>query len=279
MRIPLNYVLIKPHDHFDKLKVGDKELLLDTSYEKGYHAISSGTVVAVPEKLYFERLHPSDSDDQIRHKHTYSLRFDTDMELEPDDEVVFHYHAVKDAISATRVHEGNYFIRYDGIFVRLRGGVVYPINGIILSEAMKEKIDTTLIIPETANTEREIESVVRYIGMPNRQYLHDPHDADTNEIQVGDIIVHKDLDKINIQFPTHQIFDRNHDIFRMTRRDIFAVVDQERVWKHEVKKSLFQSEMEKGVKEFDKEAVEVGIDLDYIKSKANKGKGTGRKCY
>lgn len=224
MKIPINYVLVKPDEElfeYITLEGTDVKIKVDRTFETGAHSTTSGIVMVAPEKLYFNY-----------DNHSKSLRWDAQMELQAGDRVIFHYNAIKHALSNGMVINGGVLIKYDGLFVRLRNEnkEVHPLNGIILAEPLQEEIKTDVIIPETFDATLRTKSTVRYVGTPLKGYIDFPEDgADDGAVKVGDVIVHSAFDCIPIQYSIYQCFDKGVTLWRMRERDIDAVEEKQKV--------------------------------------------------
>lgn len=216
MTIPINFVLIKPDEEmFEQVELGDTgvKIKVDRTFETGVMATTSGVVMAVPERLYFNY---SDMNK--------SLRYDTVMELEVGDRVICHYNAIKHGISQGMVIDGGVLIKYDGLFCRLREGAQpHPLNGIVLAEPITEEINSSVIIPDTVDRKSKIKSVVHYAGTPLKGYFDFPEESDGEPVKKGDIIIHSKHDCIPIQYSIYQCFDKGVTLWRMHMRDIEAV--------------------------------------------------------
>lgn len=241
MRINGNYVLIRPEeDLFDNVELGTTgiRIKVDRSFETGLHATTSGIVEEVPSSLFFSK--------ELKYSRV-SLRFGTVMELEKGDRVVFHHNAVKTAMAEGFFISdkkdplfGCVFIKYDGLFVRIRKGEVYPLNGIVLVEPVEEKIKSdvelinddykqhdkqAIIIPQSYDPKNRKKSIVRYVGTPltgyNSYFDYDGDDSGC-DIKPGDTIYHTTHDCIPIQYSIHQSFDKGKTLWRMRMFDVLC---------------------------------------------------------
>lgn len=224
MKILHNTVMVRFDRDNDELllSTGDK-LKLVTAWEPMMHAVTSGVVTHVPERLIFDRDRPESS-----------MLYDTDMELKPGDRVIFDF-KVEEHVRKLDPIDGAYPLRYDDIFVAIRGEQIIPINGIILIEAcdttaeedVQQVLSTGLHLPDTVIKEKsERYGIIRHIGSPLRGYLHGPEElteAD-DEVHVGDKIVFHPVYAIELQYSLHQIIERGKTMYRMRRKDVFAVL-------------------------------------------------------
>lgn len=205
------------------LESGHK-LHLSTGWEPYQHAVTSGIVTHVPEKLVFDR-----------RDHARSVLYDTDMELKVGDRVIFDFKVEEHVKKNSEPINGSYPLRYDDIFLAIRGKdkEVIPVNGIVVVEAC----DTTqeedvkramqhLHLPDTVTKEKsETMGIVRYVGKPLRGYLFAPEELSEvdDEVNVGDTVYFHPSYAIELQYSLHQIIDKGKTLYRMRRKDIFAV--------------------------------------------------------
>ena len=224
MKILHNTVMVRFDRDNDELllSTGDK-LKLVTAWEPMMHAVTSGVVTHVPQNLIFDRERPD-----------ASVMYDVDMELQVGDRVIFDFKAE----SAVRKHgdiDGSYPLRYDDIYVAIRGEQIIPVNGIILVEAcettveedVQQALKAGLELPDTVVKEKsERYGIVRHIGSPCRGFLQAPEELTEvdDEVCVGDKIVFHPVYAIELQYSLHQILEKGKTLYRMRRKDVFAVL-------------------------------------------------------
>lgn len=205
------------------LSTGDK-LKLVTAWEPRKHAVTSGIVTHVPEKLKFDR------DDMQG-----SVMYDTDMELQVGDRVIFDFKVEAIVKKQGGMIDGSYPLRYDDIYVAIRGDQIIPINGIILVEACETTVEedvqkalkSGLELPDTVVKEKsEQYGIVRYVGSPLRGYLQAPEELTEiyDEVHVGDKIIFHPVYAVDLQYSLHQIIEKGKTLYRMRRKDVFAVI-------------------------------------------------------
>ena len=223
MKIISNRVLIKPDDNYDEVTLNDGtyeglKLKLVTKFEEFVHAISSGKVLEVPDKLVF---YPKGGEG--------SVRFDVDMELQKGDHIIFHYLAVKNAEKhSPKIPQecgyphGALFIDYDLIYVVIRGEQVFTVNGYIIIEAEEDEINTKLYLPKHMRTSKsQSRGTVRYIGNPARAYQDYPEIGIENEyLKPGDKVWFPTFDAVPLQTDLHTLLDNGKVLYRMQYKDV-----------------------------------------------------------
>jgi len=222
MKILFNHVLIRPDRANDEIILTNgQKLFLSTAYEKEKHHVCTARVVKAPEKLIFDR------------EFMGCCLFDTDVEIQEGDHIIFHYLAIQSAreqFDANRAHidPGLDIIPYDRIYVAYRDGVPVPVNGIILIEPLEETIKTTLIVPDIARKFSTTKGIVKYVSTPLRGYRDYPEEGpDHNDIQVGDMVLYREENCVPLEYSLHQKLDKGKTLYRMHRRDIDAVLPME----------------------------------------------------
>jgi hypothetical protein len=220
MRTINNMVAIKPFPADEiRLKSGEK-LYLDVRFEEYLNAKTAGEVIAVPDKLHYDT-------DATSYN---SIDWDTDMELQVGDVVIYNYLAVKNSL-----HMGHFIdkdiicIPYDKIYVAIRNQNVIPINGVILVEPEEEFIGTFLHVPDNAVTNSKQVGKVVYAGTPVRgyrkEYIYSGHTSPDKAVNVGDRIIFNWNDAIPIQ-PNAELRGEitRGMLYRMQHKDVHAVV-------------------------------------------------------
>lgn len=224
LKVINNYVLIKPDPGYDKITLKNGLVLfLNTDYAREQHAVTSGIVVKVPDSLtYYEE------------NGLYNLDFLTTQELQVGDRIVYHYIQAMDNIKQNRYVEHNgevyFMIYYDKIFCAIRNEEVIPINGIVIVEASgkeKEVAKSHIYMPDIfIKQPSEIYGTIRYIGSPLMGYNdYQGYGADWDNFKVGDNILFRKVDSVPLQYPLHQVVDKDKILYRMHRRDILWKYD------------------------------------------------------
>ena len=132
IRAGVNKLVVKLNKLNDSIKFGDgTELFLETKYEPANHTQVIGTVVAVPDKLYFNK---KNGDKSMEHE--------TTMEVLVGDTIYMEYFGVMMALAdrydqaATYPdprwfeHDGSLYvvIRYEEAYFVIRDNTIIPVN-------------------------------------------------------------------------------------------------------------------------------------------------------
>jgi hypothetical protein len=223
-----NFIVVKPDpgNHKIVLKSG-AELYLDTSFEVEKHAVTTGTVVYVPDKL--------------RHHEQYgtaTLSYITDQELCCGDKVIFHYnesvHNIKESRYIECEEQIYFLVKYDTIFCAIRTTptgeqLVIPVNGIVIVEADDAPPpfeSEHFVIPEISlGRKSETQGVIRYIGSPLKGYYDYKDVVDLNNLTEGDHVVFNKRDSVPLQYDLHQSLDKGKTLYRMRRMDIYGKLE------------------------------------------------------
>lgn len=202
-----------------RLKSGGK-LYLDVRFEEYLNARTAGEVVAVPEKLNYN----------INPESTASLEWDTDMELQVGDVIIYNYLAIKTALHMKQfIDQDIICIPYDKIYVAIRNEEVICINGTILVEPEEEIVNTFLDVPDNAITKSKQIGRVVHAGKPNRQYrvfaINFGIYSGDDPVSVGDRVLFNWNDAIPIQ-PNAELRGEISRglLYRMQHKDVHAIV-------------------------------------------------------
>lgn len=164
MRMLNNQVLIAPdYDTGELLLQGGGKINLVTMFEEFKHAIQCGTVIAVPDRIHFTRRNV-----------TRSSEFDTDMEVQVGDKVIFHYLVAGEVKRRKKYlfNENLWYMDYDKLMLAVRDGEIIPLNGRVIVEALEDKDDLGSLIATDRNSRvSATRAVVRYVSRPLRGYL------------------------------------------------------------------------------------------------------------
>jgi co-chaperonin GroES (HSP10) len=189
---------------YSHIKVGDKQVYIDTSYEPEKFAITSAKVIHPPNGI--------------------SPELETDIEVEQGDIVYFHYLCVSNCIKEGRyiIYDGKIyvFINYDSCYVAKRGSNIIMLNGYMLVERVNtelKKTDWGFIIPEAKQSKRNcIEAIVRYIGKP----LKSEHEI----VKQGQHILIRPMADVPIEYKLFKNFDGKQLYYRIKRDFIYGIL-------------------------------------------------------
>lgn len=207
-----NWVIVKVTKKNDEIKVGDKTLYLDTSFEKEKNIERYAEVVFPPKRLNFEVRGAARMEQEV------------DMELRTGDIVYFHFNTLlvseKDQRFIIKDNEKLYFIPYNSIYCAKRRDDVVMINGWVLVEPKEEQVKTILELPKYLRNKESMQvGTVKYIGNHVRKYFNYPGVEDSLEINKGDVVFFDSEDSIPMEYDTHNTLGK---LYRMQRKDILA---------------------------------------------------------
>lgn len=221
-----NHLMIKldPENNVVKTK-GGLTLYIDTTFEPEKHTVVTGTVEALPDKLYWKE-----------------LPWKTEMELRVGDKVVMYYMAVMNCMAKEQrryIKEPGtgkvfVFIKYTNIYAAIRDGAIIPINGYILAEPIpdpywekkkKELMDKGIELAEDHNVNSNKNVVFArlvHVGKPIEKYAAEYLSDDNIDVKPGDEVILKKIRDIPIEYEYHTKLDRK--LFRIQRHDILSVL-------------------------------------------------------
>lgn len=216
-RIPTNYVLVEQdleHNEEVELSSGAK-LYVDPTFEPEKHSKIKGKVLAVPDKIYFDKIDEA------------SMEYDVDMDVQVGDEVYFHYLSSGKAVKGRMTYEVDgkrcIFIPYDKLFFAKRGDDVIMLNGWMLVEPIEDTIDTTLVIPDTMRGHSKKIGKIKHCGSHVRKYKFYPDVCEHNiTVADGDRVIFTKHSDIPVEYDLHNTLGTK--VFRMQRKDIIAII-------------------------------------------------------
>lgn len=250
IRIPSNYVLIKPDP--DHEKVGEIIIGKDNPTEARHYSIT-GTVLATPEKLIYNGRKIAElkkgaiiDNTEIQRLHKQSIEFDVPMELKTGDKVWFHYNEQFNARTQGQGIETKdgyaIFMRYDSLFAYKRiDHPLTPVNGLIFVEPITDivvedgrnlikhesGIDIVVLNKEKKLRKQQLGKVIR-VGVPCDGYLnHGLYDSDC--VQEGDTICYARQLATPFEYDLHRTVEDNRELFKVRRKDIYYIIKQEPV--------------------------------------------------
>lgn len=242
MTIPINYVLVDITADTTKVDVGGIELVLDTKFEKEYHAPTFGKVVKLPENLVClaDDIHAEPSFEAKKKKAAYSLPWTTRCEIAVEDTVHFDYLTVSVCEHHGHVHneEGDknyFFVRYDQLYAKENNGEITLLNGFMAvsieeTEKIQEKGSQGLIVVDlTAKDKRKKwgKGEIVYVGSPNGKYIDYPEIDECNiNVKIGDVIEFKDSKRSKFGQDMHIKNKELKGLYRVQRKDLFEKLAQ-----------------------------------------------------
>jgi len=236
-----NVVMILP----DKNYTQDGEIKLSDVFEPARHWAIKGKVVAVPEKLICFRERIAELKEtqkgardpivqqEIQELMRHSLEFDTEMEVQVGDEVMFRYMNRLSAVEDGEVlgrdilgEQGVIMVSYDELYLIKRGEDVIMLNGWILVEPIQytkeELIELGGGFKKFVKTdEKPGVGIVRVKGTPNKGYVEGIEEGP--DVEVGSEILFRHSLAVPIEYKYHkELNEGKHAFYRMQRKDILA---------------------------------------------------------
>ncbi len=239
-----NHVLIVPECNFTTM--GD--LLLNDDFDPQYHVSVLGRVAVVPQRLqYFGyeiaelkrqqagvRIKDSAIQRQVQFMNKHSTLFDTEMELQVGDKVVFpyNYHEANDKsggmidIGAERPAM---LIPYSDLVMAIRGEERIMLNGFVWVEPIEYtqaemNAMASGLFNELEDKRKPMYGKVVEIGSQNRAYLNYPEMID-DDITVGQTVLYRNKAGVAVEWWYHkQLHQGKYPALRLQRKDILAVM-------------------------------------------------------
>ena len=226
-----NNVLVKVKDGNDKVVLSDgTELFIDTTFEKVKHAVTTGTVAKLPEKLVFDMSVPPRS----------YMEWETDIEACIGDEVIFDYlitlECLEDPTEPIIMCDGQaYFpVPYHCLYVAKRERdfhesdtceadrfPIIPLNGYCILEQLSQDqgdfLPDDLRLKTVGNAAR-----IKYLGRPNRSYKQ-PAYSDKMDVNSGDIVYMERNCDIPLEYDLHASLEGNK-LFYVCQRRFFNML-------------------------------------------------------
>jgi hypothetical protein len=238
VKIKENYVLVLPDRSYDEdLENG---LEISDAFNPAYHWSVHGTVLAIPEKLSFNKYLISKLKrstkrvydyrlDLVRRLYHKSTEYDTDMQVKVGDRVVFNYMSQLTAKEEGAIIEGGAcLMRYDALYMAKRGNEGIMLNGFILVEPIElseqelSQIGVGLKIALRDNL-KEGYGIVRKMGIPNRSYLSGKY-SDGVDLHIGQLVGFDKSNQVTMEWQYHKKENGGKKAwFKMQRKDVFAL--------------------------------------------------------
>jgi len=225
-----NFIFIKldPENTSVRLKNGC-ELFVDNTFEPEKHFTVTGEVYGLPSHLSYSG------------KPNLNMPWETDMEIRMHDKVIFYYLSVVNALKpATKryIIEGNdkyVFIEYQYIYAVVRDDKIIPINGYCLIEPVEDpsitqerermaKIGMEIVVLTRRLSNQVVYGKVKYVGIPNRNYVDEGVTDRGADVEVGDVVVIRKTYDVPLQYSLHQKVNDGVKLFRVQRRNLLAKI-------------------------------------------------------
>lgn len=180
-RVADNYVFIRVDGAYDdgdvyETKSGLKLILAGGEWEESTRAFRYGKVVAVPKRL------------RVQSETLSGMEWETDMDVEVGDTVYVGVMASANAVEVIVDQIKHYLIDYGDLIMRIRNGVITPLNGYVIGEKIYEEkfeIEGLDIVQDDVLDRRKAR--VEFVGKPNRSYYKS--DAVDAKVEVCDEII------------------------------------------------------------------------------------------
>lgn len=225
-----DFCLIKLDKENDSIRLKNgTDLFIDTTFDPERHTTVTGKIWGLPTHLtYFG----------IANK---GMPWQTPLEAKIGDGVILYYLSVMNAL---KPKEGRHFIEdgeryvlipYQYLFVLIRDEKIIPINGYCLIEPVEDptitqekdrmkKLGMELVVGGSRSSTNVTYGIVRYAGIPNRQYVDEGHTDEGVDIVVGDVVVIRRTNDIPLQYNLHQKINDGKALYRVQRRNILAKI-------------------------------------------------------
>jgi co-chaperonin GroES (HSP10) len=220
--IPYNYVLVKALRKQDEILLKNgKKLYLDPAYEPEKHAITYAEIIKTPEQLFFSR------EEDIKK----STSFDVDIDIKIGDIVFFHYLSIGTALNDGKyIYENGehyYLIRYDTIFLTIRGGETICQNGYVIVEGNDdERFENSKLDLSHLKKNSETSGTIVHLGNPVKEYYYYEDREDDTSLKVGDEVMFHEADACKMEYDLHKVLGGDRAWYRMQRIDISCVVNK-----------------------------------------------------
>lgn len=218
MQMMPNFVLVRPHRANDEYLFNNGlKIFIDTAFEENQHAAITGDVVAICDRVYFNRKKPN-----------ISCQFDTDVIIKPGCKVWYDYRSVAWGKEEGRIinidGKLHLIIRYDFIhlYEDLNGEIKCP-NGTAIIEPVTDTLpETNLFLPDMVeDTKSKNVGKILLIGGPVRQRLNS-FEIDTDEpLSVGDKVLLDKNSNIPLENELHARFKKQL-LYRINISDIIG---------------------------------------------------------
>jgi hypothetical protein len=225
-----NLILIKLDAENDSIRLKNGyELYIDTTFDPEKHCTVTGEVFGVPSRLDYSG------------KPNLGMPWKTELEVKVGDHVICYYLAIINALKPENrryVLEGEdryVFIPYSSIFAKFGEGFVQPINGYCIIEPSDDpwwletkermaKLGLEAVRLNTKSNANVTFGIVRYTGIPNKDYVDEGNSDEGVEVIPGDKVVLRKISDIPLQYPLHAKIDGGKTFWRTQRRNILAKI-------------------------------------------------------
>lgn len=250
LRIPANYVLVKPKQDYDTYQIDGREtgilsaLSVDTV---GQRVAIYGTIMKVPEKLVYngsdlravqQSRYPEDyAQPMIDDLKRSSVQFDVPMEVQLGDNVMFYYKNQIDCYKEGRVIHSDQgtllMMKYDTLRAISYGeDRVYPLNASVFIRRItlaEEEITASGLIKLQQthmgmSKKKKIQiGMVTEAGCRCKGYIDFPGAGrDQLQLNYGDFVYYDGRMGTNLEFSTHQTLETPRIVIK--QKDIWGIL-------------------------------------------------------
>lgn len=220
-----NNVIIRLSGLNDTLEMADgTKLYLETKYEPAYHCPVVGTIVGIPERLYFNKNDLS-----------YSMEHETTMELKVGDVAYLDYFLVLQALAdkydqAASFPDPRWFeykddlyiiLQYSGVYFVIRDEEIIPVNGNCIAKELKFKSKNELIPNYLKTSKSKKWGELIHVGQPCTDFV-DRRYSDGADLKAGDIVLFSRWSNQRVEYGLHQTFLKGSDYAVIHRKYIKA---------------------------------------------------------
>lgn len=224
VRIRHDYVLVDPLPSEND----SHAFKFDADYDKYKVASRRAIVLSVPDKLRYRGREGAELRKQhlrgYRHKqklraaNTYTLEWETEMELMEGDIVYMDYLAMPNAVDDGLVIGDKPLVKYDDIICVVRNGQIIPVNGNLLVEPIENQTGAFEVV---RSQDMPVKGRVLFAGKPVTHYLKYPKQKEHDDVGVGDVVYFRKAYCTPLETPGYQTLDKPY--MYMQRRVVLCV--------------------------------------------------------
>jgi len=170
---------VKPINNKVVLRVWDdptkwEGLIKGSSYwEESSHLVRYGEIVGVCDKLY------------EREVDGFGIEWGTRLEVEVGDVVYTTKMASYNAPSFEKDGQFYWIVDYSELVLRIRDGVIYPLNGYVLLDKKDEQAQSTILNLDCTKHQNKKQGIVRYVGEKLSYYFPKTLGLKDDDLEVG----------------------------------------------------------------------------------------------
>ncbi len=225
-----NNVLVRSIINNDSVKVGDKDIYIDTSYKPEHHQNVICEVIATPNKLIFDRKRPAGE----------SMEWKTTIDIKKGDIIWANYLSVLRGQQNLIIECGDikyFLIDYSMIYLKKDKDKVVMLNGYILCSPVyvdlsEVSVGGHKIVLSKVKTADQLEGCaldtqfgqIKHIGKPISEYYSKDATPDDDYPRIDDIIMFVSPHQVRLEHELHRHFNGT-DMVVSRRNRITAIVE------------------------------------------------------